>query len=310
MHQRDFEIFEGLTMDQLSEPSIAIETLGHLLARGAVLPFLGAGASVGLGMPTWSELVRQVGDRVGTDKETLDEIAAMDVLSAMDALRHLSGEAFLANVKDVLYDSIPPNYGGTTDLAFAQNPLLHALGALVISSSKGGASEVITLNFDDALEWYLHLHGLVPHIVHSPPTFASSRCDVTIYHPHGFLPLAEDTFEGGDSIVVSRRDFIERLSADSSAPWSSIFLSGTYSKVLLVIGSSMSDFDIDVQLTQVQKQAPERPVGFCVSASFSALQHKDLVDRGLVPVALDDFKYLPNFLLAICRRSAQVAMGV
>lgn len=302
-------IFDGLTLKSLHDPGKAGEALAHLLHQGALLPLLGAGVSIPLGLPDWGELVRRVLEKEALGNALEAEIGGMNVLEAMDGLRELIGDRFISSVKECLYRDVPAEYGAGGGFEYVDNPLLRALGALIISSAKGGASEVITLNFDDALEWYLSLHGFLPYVVHSPPSFAWSRADVTIYHPHGFLPHASSRFSGGDEIVVSRQDFVDRLSEESSGPWAAIVLSNLYSKVLLVIGSSMSDFDIDVQLSQVRKVAPARPVGFVLSDEFSELQTQLLAKRGLVSVALGDFSEIPAFLLRVCRRASELELA-
>src|SRR4029077_18270223 len=105
-----------------------------------------------------------------------------EMFSRMELVRKLcSGDrAYLDLVSGALYIHFAPqNTGSAPDL-------LRTIGALAGASRHGSIKEIISLNFDCSLEWYLGLHGTVTQVVSRWPTVLGNS-DVTVYHPHGYL---------------------------------------------------------------------------------------------------------------------------
>lgn len=182
--------------------------------------------------------------------------------------------------------------------------MLIALGALVMPSARGSIRDVVTLNFDDLLEWYLELHGFTSRSVTNLPTNLSSQADATVFHPHGYLPLRPGP-PATDWMVLTRQEFIKRIARTSGNVWPR-FLSHLFAtKVLLVVGARLEDIDLSVHFEEASEgQATGRISGFVINSNFSDAERSSLLERGLVPVAVGSHTEVPHFLLKVCRKAA------
>ncbi len=168
------------------------------------------------------------------------------------------------------------------------------------------AAEVITPNFDDLLEWYMQLHGFSTQVVTNTPELLDSRTNVRLYHLHGFLPLDDDRYASSQRIVFTRAQFVARLADEGSTPWNSLLLSRLHSKLLLGIGTSMTDINIDTKLELARQQVGEtRPLGFVVNTHDDDDKAR-LLRQGLIPVAVDSHDEVPGLLLSVCMRAADL----
>lgn len=282
---------------------VACNALAALLRDRQLALFLGAGVSMGMGLLNWSDLVQRCERAVGIDPAMV--AYNTDYPRRMQSVRdNLGGANYIDIVRSGLY---PDDY-----LANAEYPdrilvekMLIALGALVMASARGSVGDVITMNFDDVLEWYLHLHGFAVQVVTEPATLLSGSADVRIHHFHGFAPLTSIA-RPSSALVFSYHEYIERLAQDSSAPWPTLLANQLMTKTLVFVGSSMSDTDIDVALSRARNHVlGSRPLGYAllVDPGIDKVQH--LKSFGIVPVQLPSFDEVPNFLLEVCRRAAK-----
>jgi hypothetical protein len=294
-----------MSLDYLKEPSAATEILASALSRGTVSLVLGAGVSSGMNLPGWGDLVTRVESLADVDVGASDA-SSEELMRRMDtARRSLGEENFLDAVHAALYD--PPGYLslGTYPEALLESRMLIAIGALVMSSMRGSVTDVYTLNFDDVLDWYLHLHGFRTQIVTNLPTLFSGNVDVRIHHFHGFLPLNRTYYQRSDWLVLSRTQLVERLAEPTSSPWSATMGSQFLSKMMLFVGSSMSDMDIDVILQRTAKLVDgDRPLGFVLGANIPADRQAALREASVVPISLPTYEDIPRFILGVCQRAA------
>jgi hypothetical protein len=304
--------FHGLQLEDFTEKPVATRYIAKLLIRGELALLLGAGVSMSNALPSWKRLVRNCEKAVGItspgDTENDDPRKAPDFLEAMEAIREKldTGEQFLSTVQQGLYTEDQLR-NGTYDNSALQSMLLIAIGALVMPSARGNIPTVITLNFDDLLEWYLRVHGFSVTSVTKLPAYLRADYDVTVFHPHGFLPLV-DSREATDWLVLRHSEFIARLARTNGEAWPHYLTSLFMTKRLLAIGSSMSDIDIEVELAAAHKEHPDEglPHGFVIGDQITELKQKQLLKAGLVPVSLDDKHDIPGFILGICRQAADL----
>lgn len=291
---------------QLEHYANDIETsqklLGRLVSRGELVLFLGAGVSTASKLPNWERLVKRCEKAAGitppAGKRTTEEF-----MEAMDAVAEEVGDAdkFRELVRTNLYPKSFIAKGSYPDSILRQK-LLIALGALVMPSGRGSINEVITLNFDDLLEWYLKLHGFTSQSVPNFPVYLRSDVDVTIYHPHGYLPL---TGASTDWLVLSRQEFIDRIAQIDGRPWSELLVNTFMTKRLLAIGTSMSDLDMSVYVAKAQGGSKDGfPAGFVVAVGMKESKRKRLLNAGIVPIVLDSYDDIPTYLLGVCRHAA------
>lgn len=158
-----------------------IDGFGEKLRQGQVGLILGAGASIGFGLPGWKELIRRMnldikGAKLG------DEFDPVGV--SQDLLEWLGEDQmeFSRKVSLALYDGFNPSL-----LNMQSAPLLASIGAVLFRLSKTSRPSVISYNFDDLLQTYLSYFGLKFQSVHSQPAM-SEAADAVVYQVHGMLP--------------------------------------------------------------------------------------------------------------------------
>jgi hypothetical protein len=181
---------------------------------------------------------------------------------------------------------------------------MSALGALTMSSARGSVGDVYTLNFDDALDWYLHLHGFRTQVISDLPVLNDGVVDVRIHHFHGFLPLTS-TYLKSDYIVLTEQELVSRISEDASYPWPTTMGAMLLSKVLLIVGTSMSDLDVKQILEKARRHlSGTRPLGFALGERIPDAKAKSLMEQTVVPVSFDSINEIPSFLLRVCQLAA------
>lgn len=298
--------FEGVPFRGYLELDIAAEYLADLITRGELSLLLGAGVSMSSGLPSWKALVEGCEADAGLDIPK-KERSSQELMEAIDSVRRKlhrdgrDGEMF-AVVRRNLY---PEQYLGASTYPdeILEQRMLIAIGAMVMSSSRGSVSDVFTLNFDDLLEWYLHLHGFTTQVVSNFPMTLRGDRDVAIFHPHGFLPLVEEPFSRSDWLVLSHSELVDRLTGDGSK-WPLLLESRFLSKRILAIGTSMNDIDLQVLFRKTRKEIGDRPLGFVLVATMETDKQEALLEAGLVPLVVGSHEAIPEFLMRVCRLAA------
>ncbi len=298
-----------MDIDHLANRETAIEYLGGCLGAGTLVLVLGAGTSATSGLPDWHTLIAAMCKEVDSKVRVKRSDSADRLQGVADSLRseHFAKDepGFVSLVKKCLYSDKP------LPSAVLRDPLLIAMGALMTGSRRGSVRRVITLNFDCVLEWYLGLHGLVPRIVHSLPHLEGAE-DIRIFHPHGFLPhpgmhLADSGF------VVLGLDAIDKRLGTPGEPWMEVTRHAFRTGVCLFIGLSMRSFRDRAIAPLLKTIAPElanRPTGFWLfSRAASDVDRRELLRHNVVPVVLRGRPDYPEFLLQICRASANANSG-
>lgn len=289
-----------------TDPDQAIDFLAHHLRDGSLALALGAGVSRHLSLPRWFELVN------GCSKEaslpaTFGKSTPADALcERMEAIEKKTSPdgkagkgqfpAYRNLVKRALYKGI--NFDNILN-----GELLMAIGALLMGSKRGSITEIITFNFDDVLEWYLRLHGYTVNVISGLPALRTNA-DVTIYHPHGFLPFHPD-FRDSDFLLFSKRSYDKKL-GDSVEPWTEITKALLKSKVTLFVGLSGDDQTFGPIFDNVHTSlGTSRPTGVWMFTKKDKTERLDQIeDRNFIVLEFDKHEDWPAFLLKICQRAA------
>ncbi|MGY3582888.1 hypothetical protein ACVIGB_008047 [Bradyrhizobium sp. USDA 4341] len=210
-----------------------IDHLAQQLVRGRLGVFLGAGVSAFYGLPDWTTLVNRLLARSGEPplNGTEDPITRVGALRA----KYYKGRTkeFLDAVKADLYEGTALDFE-----KIRKNDTLAAIGSLVMSSKRGSAAKVITLNYDDLVENYLEFHGFVTSSVWRLAHWANND-DVTVYHPHGLLPLAPDR-KDSDDIVLGTNEYLDVM----KSRWRPLLESFLRTHTFLYIGLSGNDMHL------------------------------------------------------------------
>ncbi len=307
----------------------AVRKLADSLSQGTLVLFLGAGTTMGAGLPDWETLITGMHDRAEVDSRLPAKPTADQLQAAADALRrdHFAGDevGFRQLVKHALYGDI------SLSEEILKDATMIALGALLTGSRRGSVHRIITLNFDCVLEWYLTLHGMVPKVVSKLPTLEGNE-DVRIYHPHGFLPHTDlpGKHKSSDFLVLDLKEVDLRLGTPGE-PWMELIRHVMSSGICLFVGMSAKTFAdraISPPLSAAAASVhDDRPIGFWIIGRGTqdereqreqhetpeqreqreqGEQHQTsaMLEKGIVPVFLPDYDCVPDFLLRICRQAA------
>jgi hypothetical protein len=293
-----------MSWEYLLEKQAAISYLKTSLSKGELVLFLGAGASKGLGLPDWTTYINLIRTECGL-KEISPSASADELQLAADEIRinNPSMPEYFKVLKKCLYSKLP-----TLNSEILQNKLLISLGTLLMSSKRGSIKRVVTLNYDSMLEWYLKLCGFVVRIISKLPHMEGSE-DVSIYHPHGFLPHPSlKNLEDSDFILLDFKQANAQLSERDNPYYEKtryIMRSG----LCLFVGMSENTFDdrlLAPILVSMDKEVhKERPTGFWfIEQKVYDNKKNHFRDLNVVPIPYSSVDAIPDFILEICQNAA------
>lgn len=273
--------------------------LAEQLTRRRLSLVIGAGVSVGLGLPTWTALVDHLFEKAKLSPvhgQSI-EVAAEDVLTRGFANDRIK---FAEAIREAMYARVNAN-----PKLVETSELMSALGALVMSSARGSVSNVVTFNFDTLLEEHLESRGYVVRSVDALPAWADGG-DVTVLHPHGALPrdLSVPVRRG---VVFTQHDFAAIIGQEQDL-WRQRVSDILRSSTCLFLGLSGSDMNL---VSMIQSAAPghcSRPDAFWgvrfggPNDTMGAVWEK----RGVLNVTLPAHEALAGWLMDVCRRAAKM----
>jgi SIR2-like domain len=277
----------------------AEEALAQHLFDGSLTLFLGAGVSSDAKLPGWDALVLKL------IEETKVEPASVrsDKLKAVDDILRLSRTpvAGLPNlIRPGLYSPAMLERGDYPETAYLA-PLANALVNLTAGTVRGRISQIFTLNFDDLIESILWDRGFRCQTVTDFPDLFDERVDVRVMHLHGFVPLRAGKSSPGD-IVLSYQQYRNRLG--SGHPWHDLLRSTVLSKILLFVGVSFDDLEMDAIFASCFKSLKEtRPIGFAIMRNPNDGVRAQLADAGIVTVAVAEYADIPDLLRNLARQA-------
>lgn len=285
----------------------AIKALVAALRYGYLTLFIGAGVSQSASgkFPGWLTLAGRCCNEVGVEfKEDIAKTSNEYVRKKMFEVRSTFTDLkkYLVLVEKSLYADVEYNH------TLMAKGLLIALGSLVMSSVRGAARAVVTYNYDDLLEWYLDFHGFRTQAVSDVPEL-NMRTDVTVYHPHGFLPkLAKYKAARTKTVILDEASYKERAT-DDNHPWNELQRTLLASNLGLFVGTSGDDPQVTSLCWRVYNKVIEkrRVLGFIFlrgAADKAADIHHH--DNGLVPIYYSQHSDLPGKLLDITRTAASL----
>lgn len=210
--------------NRMTRPSLW-SVVKQLNTDGKLALFVGAGISVGCGLPNWNELVSRVLASTWKDQPELASLLQQkdkNILAARYA-RQKAADRFNRVVHDALYQD---------DIELSK-----CVGAI----ARSGIRHICNFNFDDLLIEALLTEGLNCVAATPDEPFQSTHEGVTVYHPHGMLPRFNRDGELDAAKIVFSEDDYHNLYSDPYS-WANIVqLSLLTSKSVLFIGLSMQD---------------------------------------------------------------------
>jgi hypothetical protein len=289
--------------DSLMHPPRAQKFLSSHLLTGTITLFIGAGTSIGLGLPNWEEYVQRLRNKVGLDP-IIDHINSNDLqLAANEVMKKCNSKNdYLQLLKLCLYDGI------NLSTEILKNDLYIALGGLLVSSKRGNIKRIVTLNFDSMLEWFFSLYGFVVRVIYSLPELEGSE-DIRIYHPHGFLPHPSLKLTDSDFAIFDLNSVNERLGKIGD-PWHEMTRYLLRSSICLFVGLSEKTF-FDTSLASLlvncgKDNMEKRVTGIWLlkGDTISTSRRSEFLDNNVIPIVFKTEKEIADFLLGICHLSA------
>lgn len=290
-----------------SKPETIVHDLARELLCGSLGIMVGAGASAGIGLPQWHELVVSC-----LRKERLNSLAAkIDANTPIEQLLDAMGSVhrkysvrnrYLKVVHDALYVKGPPSIEKAS-------PLIRAIACISMRSQRGSVSDILNYNFDSVLEQYFAEHGYVTQVIADVPRLTRG-CDVRIWHPHGYLP-SEPRLGVPSSRIIFDCDTADKFLASRNDPWKDVFHFLFGSKIFLAVGLSGRDPMTNVMLAAANEmETSKRPLGFWLHkrGSIEELVTAKIKARGFVPLAFDTYDDIALYLFDICQRSAPAVL--
>ena len=302
-------IVECLTASQFSDEDLLLDLIGSKLVRGSLALFLGAGISkelspteddLWMGLPSWRTLLQRLLDGE-TDPDLAEKSYPQKALYFRLKYHKNNYPAYLAAVEAALYENLKFNF---TDIR--KNDTLAALGALVMNSSRGRVSEVVTFNWDDILERFLLYYGFVTKPVFEAH-FEAEVADVRVLHPHGFLPSPGSPFLArSERIIFDQTSYSERTGREADR-WNRKLTTILLEHMCLFVGLSGDDPAIDslaVIARDGYRQGKIPYWGVTILKSPSQITIDAHHERGIFVHSVSDYRHLPDFLFRIVQSAA------
>lgn len=290
------------TRDDWENPNSLRSYLALTLSRGQLGLVLGAGVSKPFGLPDWPTLLTRLFENHGVTKPAC---------SAEDAAERFLTECCMSN-KEKYLDSIQAALYQGVQFEYESLSRLHtlaAVGAIVMSSRRGSASDVVTFNYDDLLETYLDYHGFVTRSIHKEYDWVY-RADACIYHPHGFLPHAAGQARS-ETVVFDQHSYSKMLSGTNA--WKEVTTAFFRRRVCLFLGLSGADSNFDSLVTSIDSIHPARTSGLpywgvAVLAGEDLASRTKWETRGIYCHEISSYEsHLSTFLFEICQEAARNA---
>lgn len=212
------------------------QKLHSLNKEGKLALFIGAGISVGCGLPDWQQLMLSVAEsKWRTDPMLCDLVSKENqIISARYAKRKGKGK-FNVLVSDCLYNN---------DIQISKE---------LIAIAGSGIKKICNFNFDDLIEEAFLTEGIEADVILEGDFYDPLSEKVTIFHPHGFIERTGTIDEiKKANLVLSEDDY--NLLYSSPYSWANVLqLSLLTNYSVIFVGMSLSDPNIRRLLDVVRK---------------------------------------------------------
>lgn len=190
--------------------------LSRLAIRGKLVLFVGAGVSMGAGLPGWATLLdrlaAEVGLATGDSKREFDELSLLDKAKVLEMRLHARGQGLGERVAAALAGSH------------------YAIGHALLCSLP--TSAVVTTNYDQLLETAMRHQGQSVSVIPYAPRQHSDR----------FLLKMHGCVTRPDHIVLTRQDYIRFQ--ESRAALGGILQASLITSHILFSGFSLADDNV------------------------------------------------------------------
>lgn len=293
----------AFNIDELMKLDIAKKYLSTALYDGEITLFLGAGISSDLGLPEWKEYVNDLRKETGLSHIDQDNADILQKAVGEVYRKYKNNENDFKNLlKSCLYRKMP-----ILSTSVLKSDLLLSIGGLLMGSKRGSVKRVVTLNYDSLIEWFLRIFGFVVKTVHDFP-FIEGGEDVTVYHPHGFLPHPTLNLSDSKKVLLSLDSVNERIGTIGDQ-WYELTRHMLRTGICVFVGLSENTFNdraIAPLLNTVGKELDQkRPTGFWIlPKDEESVDTENFLNNNVVPLCLGSKDQVPNFLFELCQNAA------
>ena len=206
-----------------------LHTLRELRNDGKLIPFVGAGLSRPLGLPSWSELIDLIAVQLGYDPAVF-KVNGSDLQLAEYYVASKGSIGPLRSVMDKAFNPVD-----------AQIAKSRAHSALV----EMGLPLIYTTNYDEIIERAFELRGRDCHTIANIDDIATAPSKGThVVKFHG-------TFSDDASLVLTESSYFERLEFESALDIK--LRADTLGRSLLFVGYSLTDVNVRYLLYKLHK---------------------------------------------------------
>jgi hypothetical protein len=232
-----------------------LNRLAGIYRREGVVLALGAGVSIGMGIPNWDELVSGLFVSLVTQQLT-DSVDEEQAVELAQAVRSMGNESPLLSARYLRKGFEDGNAGdprafqqalsaalyGHSSGSGMPSPLLRELAKLCMPLRTGAkVHSVITYNFDDLLEQELTSEGINHRSIYTARQHPSET-ELPVFHVHGFLPQDVEKFDGlEDGLLAFSEEGYHQLFKDPYH-WTNVSqLQAFQQHICLFAGLSLTD---------------------------------------------------------------------
>jgi hypothetical protein len=285
-------------IDDFEDEETLQEGLADLLKQGKLALITGAGFGWDFDLPMWNELVNMLYRSVKSKP-----ISDFDVTENAEKFKidHCNGddEDFKNKVREILYKKLKFDIR-----KLSINTTINAIGALCMPSRRGSIKNIITYNFDELLELFFEYHGFSTNVIIEPVHWKKDA-DISIYHPHGFLPLPSSKKKMSKKITLDQESFAER-----DKEWKEELVCIMKSHFCIFIGISGKD-DL---MQEVFSDTKKKHIAYTGENLYWGVtlttdnERKKLLEKcGIYLHKLRNYKtHLPDFLFGICQKAMNI----
>jgi hypothetical protein len=253
------------------ETSSSIEALADAIEKRRAILFVGAGASMSVGLPSWDRLIDHLLEELGMDRSAIEGMnGGYQMLAEFYRLKRGS----IASLRSWL----DRNWRVSSERV-SRSPLHRLIVDLKFPV-------FYTTNYDRNLEVAFDIHRQPYAKIANAKDIAEAADGVTqIVKYHG-------DFDDETSLVLTETDFLDRLSFDS--PLDIKFRSDALGRTILFIGYSMSDPNIRLLLHRIwgtwkrSGYEKDRPQSFIFMPHLNPVQEAVLARWGIKLLTADN----------------------
>jgi hypothetical protein len=244
--------------------------LARAVFTGRAVLFAGAGISIGLGLPSWSQLVEHMAKDLGYDPAILIPLGA-NYLTISEYYKLEKGEiGSLRSWMDREWDVADDKLRGSS------------IHSLIVSL---GFKFIYTTNYDRNLERAFDLHGEKYAKIANAKDIAVAASEV----PH--IVKFHGCFDDDSSMVLTESDYFERLNFET--PLDVKLRADILGRTVLFIGYSLTDINMRLLLYKMQKMCKHsgyesnRPTSYMFMAKPDPVQQRVLKSWGVETLTRD-----------------------